>query len=85
MRHRYWRASAFAGLFGLVMSVGLGADLAAAHPRDDVQADAEHAKQDLAATPIEQIEKETRANATKPRRLPKTPPGRKKYNNYKIF
>jgi hypothetical protein len=77
MRHKYWRASALAGLFGLVISVGLGVDLAAAHPRDDKQADAEHAKQDLAATPIEQIERETRANADKTKKATGDTPGRR--------
>ena len=56
MRRRYLRASALAGLFGLITSVGLGVDLAAAHPGDHDQTDAEHAKQDLAGTSIEQIE-----------------------------
>ncbi len=77
MRHRYLRASALAGLFGLVISAGLGANLAAAHPRDDKQTDVEHAKQDLAATPIEQIEKETRANADKAKKATGDTPGRR--------
>jgi hypothetical protein len=46
------------------MSIGLGVELAAVDP-DDQQKDAEHAKQDLAGTSIEQIEKQTAANATK--------------------
>ena len=57
MGGRYWRTSALAGLFGLVISVGMGVDLAAAHPGDEDQADSEHAKQDLAGTSIEQIER----------------------------
>ena len=57
LRRRYWRASALAGLVGLIMSLGVGADLAAAHPGDENHKDAEHAKQDLADTSITQIEK----------------------------
>ena len=71
MRRRYWRASALAGIFGLVMSVSTGVGLAAAHPGDGDETDAEHAKEDLASTSINQIEKaswatpETKADASR--------------------
>ena len=76
MRRRYWRASALAGLLGLITSIGVGVDLAAAHPGDENQKDAEHAKQDLAGTSITQIEKETKANATKIKEQTGETPGR---------
>ena len=75
MRRRYWRASALAGLFGLITSIGIGVDFAAAHPGDE-KTDAEHAKQDLADTSIEQIEKETKANAAKIKKATGDTPGR---------
>jgi hypothetical protein len=77
MRRRYLRASAFAGLFGLITSVGLGVDLAAANPGDHDQTDAEHAKQDLAGISIEQIERETQANRTKIKKATGDTPGRR--------
>jgi Domain of unknown function (DUF1929)/FG-GAP repeat len=77
MGRSYWRASAFAGLFGLVISVGMGVDLAAAQPGDEDQAGAEHAEQDLADTSIEQIERETRANAAKIKKATGDTPGRR--------
>jgi Domain of unknown function (DUF1929)/FG-GAP repeat len=76
LRRRYWRASALAGLVGLIMSLGVGAHLAAAHPGDENHKDAEHAKQDLADTSITQIEKETKANATKIKEDTGETPGR---------
>ena len=76
MRRKYWRASALAGLFGLIISAGVGVDLAAAHPGDEKKTDAEHAKQDLAGTSITQIEKETKANATKIKEATGETPGR---------
>ena len=57
MGRSYWRASAFAGLLGLVISGGVGVDLAAADPGDEDQTGAEHAEQDLADTSIEQTRK----------------------------
>ena len=75
MRRRYWRVSALAGLFGLITSIGIGVDFAAAHPGDE-KTDAEHAKQDLADTSIEQIEKETKANAAKIKKATGDTPGR---------
>ena len=55
MRRRYSRASALGGLVGLIISLSICVDVAAAHPGDD-QTDVEHAKEDLAGTSIEQIE-----------------------------
>jgi hypothetical protein len=55
----------------------MGVDLAAAHPGDEDQADAEHAKEDLAGTSIEQIESETRANAAKIKKATGDTPGRR--------
>ena len=65
-----------AGIFGLVMSVSTGVGLAAAHPGDGDETDAEHAKEDLASTSITQIEKETRANAAKIKESTGETPGR---------
>ena len=65
MWRRYCRASALAGLTGLIMSVSIGVGGAAAHPGDGNQTDADHAKEDLAGTSIVQIEKETAAKAAK--------------------
>jgi Domain of unknown function (DUF1929)/FG-GAP repeat len=76
MRRRYWRASALAGLFGLITSVSAGLGIAFAHPGDD-ETDAEHAKEDLASTSIEKIEKQTKANATKIKNETGDTPGRK--------
>src|SRR5215207_4923898 len=76
MHRRYWRASALAGLIGLIMSVSLGVDLAAAQPGDEHQNDAKHAKQDLAGTSIVQIERESRANASEIKETTGDTPGR---------
>jgi hypothetical protein len=76
MRRRYWRASALAGLFGLIMSFGMGVNLAAAHPGEGNEKDAEHAKEDLAGTSIEKIEKDTAANAAKIKKETGHTPGR---------
>src|SRR6187551_3567223 len=70
-------ASALAGLLGLIMSFGMGVNLAAAHPGDENQKDAEHAKEDLASTSIEQIEKETAAQAAKIKKETGHTPGRR--------
>ncbi len=77
MRRSYCRAGALAALFGLIIGAGLGVDLAAAHPRDDDQIDVEHAKQDLAGTSIEQIERETRGRAAKVKEASGYTPGRR--------
>lgn len=76
MRRRYWRASALAGLLGLITSVSTGMGRAFAHPVDD-ETDTEHAKEDLASTSIEKIEKQTKANATKIKEETGHTPGRK--------
>ena len=59
------------------MSVSTGVGLAAAHPGDGDETDAEHAKEDLASTSINQIEKETRANAAKIKKSTGETPGRR--------
>ncbi|HEX5384860.1 MAG TPA: galactose oxidase-like domain-containing protein, partial [Propionibacteriaceae bacterium] len=77
MQRRYWRAGALAGLLGLITSVSTGVGIAAAHPGDGDETDAEHAKQDLASTSIEQIEKETAARAAKIEKETGHTPGRR--------
>jgi Galactose oxidase-like, Early set domain/FG-GAP repeat len=77
MRRTYLRASALAGLLGLIMSFGMGVNLATAHPGDENQKDTEHAKEDLASTSIEQIEKETAAQAAKIKKETGNTPGRR--------
>ena len=77
MSRAHWRASALAGLLGLIMSFGMGVNLAAAHPGDENQKDTEHAKEDLASTSIEQIEKETAARAAKIKQETGHTPGRR--------
>jgi Domain of unknown function (DUF1929)/FG-GAP repeat len=77
MSRMYWRASALAGLLGLIMSFGMGVNLAAAHPGEENQKDTEHAKEDLASTSIEQIEKETAARAAKIKAETGHTPGRR--------
>jgi len=77
MQRRYWRASALAGLLGLITSVSTGVGIAAAHPDNGDETDAEHAKQDLAGTSIEKIEKDTKANATKIKKETGHTPGRR--------
>ena len=75
MRRRYWRASALAGLVGLIISLGMGVGLGG-RPSAAMKTDAEHAKQDLAGTSIEQIEKQTKANAAKIKKATGDTPGR---------
>jgi len=70
-----WRACALAGILGLTLSAGVGWDLAAAHPGEDHQTDAQHAKQDLAGTSITEIEKDTRANAARIKKATGAAPG----------
>jgi hypothetical protein len=74
MWRRYCRASALAGLTGLIMSASIGAGLAAAHPGDEH--DAEHAKEDLAGTSIVEIENDTAAQAAKIKKATGNTPGR---------
>ncbi|HEY6689019.1 MAG TPA: hypothetical protein VI094_22735 [Propionibacteriaceae bacterium] len=76
MQRRYWRPSALAGLLGLITGVSTGVGIAVAHPGDGDENDAEHAKQDLAGTSIEKIEKDTKANATKIKEETGHTPGR---------
>jgi hypothetical protein len=67
-----------AGAVVLALTVTLGvAWPAAAHPADGTQSDAEHAAQDLAGTPITEIERETKVNATRIARATGTVPGRR--------
>jgi hypothetical protein len=73
---RFWRASALAGLVGLIISAGVSVPLATAHPGDEKHDDAAHAKEDLAGTPIEQIEKDTAAKAAKIKKATGETPGR---------
>jgi len=77
MQRRYWRASALAGLLGLITSASTGVGIAFAHPGAGNETDAEHAKQDLAGTSIEKIEKDTKANATKIKKETGHTPGRR--------
>jgi Domain of unknown function (DUF1929)/FG-GAP repeat len=77
MRRRLWRARALAGLVGLTISFGMRIDLAAADPGDGDETAAEHAAEDLASTSIEQIEKQTRANATEIAEATGDTPGRR--------
>jgi hypothetical protein len=77
MQRRYWRASALAGLLGLITSATTGVGIAFAHPGDGDETDVEHAKQDLAGTSIEKIEKDTKANATKIKNETGHTPGRR--------
>jgi hypothetical protein len=77
MSRTYWRESALAGLLGLIISFGMGVNLAAAHPGDENQTDAEHAKEDLASTSIEKIEKDTAAQAAKIKEETGHTPGRR--------
>ncbi len=77
MRRRYWRTSALAGLLGVITSVSTGIGIAVAHPGDGDETDTEHAKEDLASTSIEKIEKQTLANAAKIKKATGDTPGRR--------
>ena len=66
-----------AGLLGLITSFSTGVGIAAAHPGDGDETDTEHAKQDLAGTSIEKIEKDTEANAIKIKKETGHTPGRR--------
>ncbi len=76
MWRRYMRASALAGLTGLIMSASIGAGTAVAHPGEGNETDADHAKEDLAGTSIVQIEKDTAAKAAKIKKATGSTPGR---------
>jgi Domain of unknown function (DUF1929)/Ricin-type beta-trefoil lectin domain len=71
----HWRVGVMVTVLSLALSLGLGADLAAADPPDDHLTDAEHAEQDLVGTPITQIERKTRANAAQVKETTGTAPG----------
>ena len=75
MECRHWRAAVSAGIAGLAISLLFGGGSAAAHPNDPHESDEQHAAQDLAGVPIEQIERDTRANAAKIKRATGTVPG----------
>ena len=75
---RFWRATALAGLLGAVINVGVGIDIAAAHPgHDDHDTDAQHAEQDLVGTSITKIEKDTKLNAAEIKAETGAAPGRR--------
>ena len=76
MWRRYLRASALAGLTGLIISASIGAGTAVAHPGEGNETDADHAKEDLAGTSIVQIEKDTAAKAAKIKKATGDTPGR---------
>jgi hypothetical protein len=75
MKSRLWRVVISVGMAGISMSLFVGAGTAAAHPNDPHETDEQHAAQDLAGTSIEQIEKDTRANALKIKKATGTAPG----------
>jgi Galactose oxidase-like, Early set domain/Ricin-type beta-trefoil lectin domain len=62
-------------VLSLALSLGLGLEIAAAHPDDGQETDVEHAEQDLVGTPITQIERQTRANAAKIKETTGVAPG----------
>jgi len=76
MRRKYWRASALAGLLGLITSVTTGIGVAVAHPGAGNDNDTEHAAEDLAGTSIVKIEKDTAAQAAKIKKDTGKTPGR---------
>jgi hypothetical protein len=76
MRRKYWRASALAGLLGLIISVSTGIGIAVAHPGEGSEKDTEHAEEDLAGTSIVKIEKDTAAQAAKIKKETGNTPGR---------
>jgi hypothetical protein len=75
MWSRLCRAVISMGTAGLAMSLLVGVGAAAAHPNDPHESDEQHAAQDLAGTPIEQIERETRASAARINKATGTSPG----------
>jgi hypothetical protein len=76
MHRRYLRASALAGLLGLITSVSTGIGIAVAHPGEGNEDGTEHAKEDLAGTSIVKIEKDTAAQAAKIKKETGSTPGR---------
>ena len=75
MKSRLWRAVISTGMAGMTMSLLVGVGSAAAHPNDPHESDEQHAAQDLAGVPMEQIEKDTRANALKIKKVTGASPG----------
>ena len=62
-------------VLSLALSLGLGLEIAAAHPDDGQETDVEHAEQDLVGTPITEIERQTRANAARIKETTGVAPG----------
>jgi hypothetical protein len=62
-------------LLSLALSLGLGLEVASAHPDDGQETDVEHAEQDLVGTPITEIERQTRANAARIKETTGVAPG----------
>ena len=63
------------GITGLMATLLVGLDTAAAHPNDPPAGDKSHAAQDLASVPVETIEQTTRANALKIQQATGAAPG----------
>jgi len=75
MGRRFWRTSALAGLLGAFLNLGVGIDIAAAHPgHDGHETDIQHAEQDLADTSIGVIEEELGIMPRRSKKLPATCP-----------
>src|ERR671910_2188792 len=75
MKSRHWRTVVSTGLAGMSMSLLVGVGSAAADPNDPPETDDQHAAQDLVGVSIEQIEKDTRANALKIEKATGSAPG----------
>src|SRR5918993_5974102 len=75
MKSRHWRTVVSTGLAGMSMSLLVGVGSAAADPNEPPETDDQHAAQDLVGVSIEQIEKDTRANALKIEKATGTAPG----------
>jgi len=75
MKLRLWRATISTGIAGMTMSLLVGVGSADAHPNDPEESEEQHAAQDLAGVPIEQVEKDTRANAVRIKKATGAAPG----------
>ena len=75
MKSRLWRAVVLTAIAGSTMGLLVQGGPAAAHPGDPHDQDEQHAAQDLAGVPIEQIERDTRANALKVKKATGAAPG----------
>jgi hypothetical protein len=75
MNRRQWRMGAMGVVLSLALSLGLGLEVASAHPVDGQETDVEHAEQDLVGTPITEIERQTRANAARIKETTGVAPG----------